>query len=51
MKATEARLAAVMHPKIVHCDPQGKQMIPAETIEKIRVDLFLAILELEDKVK
>lgn len=51
MKATEARLAAVVNPKVVVCDSQGAPLIPITEVEQIRADLYLAILELKDKVK
>lgn len=51
MKATEIRLHAVQKQEVVWINPQGEKMVPVVEVEKIRADLFLAILELESKVK
>jgi hypothetical protein len=52
LKATEARLqAALSGASVQHIDQYGDRVISAKYIEDIRADLYLAILELTDKVK
>ena len=51
LKATEARLQAVLSGSVKYMDEANKQMVSAGDVEEIRSDLYLAILELKDKVK
>jgi len=48
LKATEARLAALAHRKDKYFSPMGREVVPLEDVERIRADLFVAILELEE---
>lgn len=51
MKATEARLEGALRSEVKLYDGTGKQVVAAETIEEIRADLYLAILELKEQVE
>jgi hypothetical protein len=54
LKATEARLQSLLRrdPKFfVNGAGKSGEVVPVEEVEKIRADLFLAILELEELKK
>jgi hypothetical protein len=47
LKATEARLEALKHQSVKYTLSDGREALLLEHVEKIRADLFVAILDLE----